>query len=96
MAERMALFRRYAGGRPIALYVNVGGTDVSLGKSDAVLHVKNGFLPGVRFDSSPKRGLIARFAEQGVPVLTLLNVRDLAMRWRIPISPPGAVPPAHP
>jgi len=96
MAERMALFLRYARGRPIALYVNVGGTDVSLGKSDAVLRLKNGFVPGVRFDSSPDRGLIARFTERGVPVLTLLNVRDLAMRWRIPMAPRAAAPPAHP
>lgn len=96
MDGRMALFRQYARGRPIALYVNVGGTDVSLGKSDAVLRLKNGFLPAVRFDSSPDRGLIARFTEQGVPVLTLLNVRDLAMRWQIPMAPRGAAPPAHP
>jgi poly-gamma-glutamate system protein len=65
VAERMALFRRYARGRPIALYVNVGGTDVSLGTSETVLRLRNGFLPGARFDSSPGRGLIARFAEQG-------------------------------
>jgi poly-gamma-glutamate system protein len=96
MTGRMALFRRYARGRPVALYVNVGGTDVSLGKSDAILRVRNGFLPGVKFDSSSGRGLIARFAEQGVPVLTLLNVRDLAMRWQIPMAPRGAAPPAHP
>jgi len=95
VAERMVLFRRYARGRPIALYVNVGGTDVSLGTSDTVLRLRNGFLPGVRFDSSPGRGLIARFAEQGVPVLTLLNVRDLAMRWQIPMTPRGAAPPAQ-
>ena len=95
MAERMALFRRYARGRPIALYVNVGGTDVSLGTSDAVLRLKSGFLPGVKLDSSPRRGLIARFSEQGVPVLTLLNVRDLAMRWQIPMAPRGPTPPAQ-
>jgi poly-gamma-glutamate system protein len=89
MVERMALYRRYARGRPIALYVNVGGTDVSLGRSDTVLRLKNGFLPGVGFDTSPDRGLIARFAEQGIPILMLLNVRDLALRWQVPAVPRG-------
>jgi hypothetical protein len=30
--------------------------------------------------------VMARFAEQGVPVLTLLNIRDLAVRWGIPLG----------
>jgi poly-gamma-glutamate system protein len=83
IAERMRTYQRAARGRPIRLYVNVGGTEPSLGRSAAVLRLRNGFLPGVPFDFSPQRGLMARFAERGVPVLTLLNVRDLAARWGI-------------
>ncbi len=76
-------YTRAAAGRPIRLYVNVGGTEASLGRSAAVLRLRNGFLPGIAFDFSPNRGVLARFAERGVPVLTLLNVRDLALRWGI-------------
>jgi poly-gamma-glutamate system protein len=80
---RMAAYDRARRGRPIALYINVGGTDASLGRSAAILRLRSGFLPGARFDTSDDRGVVARFAERGVPVLMLLNVRDLAARWGI-------------
>jgi len=83
IAMRFDAYARASGGRPIQLYVNVGGTEASLGRSMAVLRLRNGFLPGVPFDFSRGRGVMARFAERGVPVLTLLNVRDLAVRWGI-------------
>ncbi|MGE5359555.1 MAG: poly-gamma-glutamate system protein [Bacteroidales bacterium] len=83
VTERFEVYGRAVAGRPVRLYVNVGGTEPSLGRSDAVLKLRNGFLPGVPFDFSPGRGMMARYAERGVPVLTLLNVRDLAARWGI-------------
>jgi poly-gamma-glutamate system protein len=84
--QRLDLYRRAAGGRPVVLYVNVGGTEASLGESAAVLRLRSGFIPGVPFDFSLSRGLVARFAERGVPVLTLLNVRDLAVRWGVALE----------
>jgi len=54
-----------------------------MGRSPAILKQKTGFLPQRPWDISPDRGVMARFVERGVPVLTLLNIRDLAMRWRI-------------
>jgi poly-gamma-glutamate system protein len=87
--QRLSLYRRAANGRPIALYVNVGGTAASLGESSAVLRLRSGFVRPVPFDRSENRGVMARFAEQGVRVLTLLNIRDLAIRWGIPLSAPA-------
>jgi poly-gamma-glutamate system protein len=87
--QRLAAYRLAANGRPIVLYVNVGGTSASLGESPAVLGLKSGFVRPGRFDRSERRGVMARFAEQGVRVLTLLNVRDLAVRWGIPLTVPG-------
>ncbi len=85
--RRLALYQRSAGRRRIALYVNVGGTEPSLGRSAVILRLRSGLLPGVPFDFSPSRGLVARYAERGVPVLVLLNVRDLAVRWGVPLAP---------
>ncbi len=85
--QRLALYQRWAGGRRITLYVNVGGTEPSLGLSPAVLRLRSGLLPGVPFDFAPSRGLVALYAERGVRVLMLLNVRDLAVRWGVPLAP---------
>jgi poly-gamma-glutamate system protein len=71
------------GSRPLAAFINVGGTEASLGLSPAILRVKSGWLAPSPFDSSPRRGLVARMVERGVPVLHLLNVRDLALRWGV-------------
>jgi poly-gamma-glutamate system protein len=87
--QRLSAYRRAAGGRPIALYVNVGGTAASLGQSTAVLHLQSGFIPARPFDRSDDGGVMARLAAQGVRILTLLNVRDLALRWGIPLGDPA-------
>ena len=81
--QRLQLYQRSAGGRRIALYVNVGGTEASLGESAAALRLRSGFIPAKPFDLSPGRGVIARFAEQGVPTLSLLHVEGLAFRWGV-------------
>jgi poly-gamma-glutamate system protein len=86
IGQRMAIYRRAANGRRVALYVNVGGVAASLGESEAVLRLRSGFLPPLPFDRSEDRGVMARFAEQGVAVLTLLNIRDLALRWGVPLG----------
>ena len=80
---RLDAFDAARGGRPIAAFVNVGGTEAALGRSTAILKVQNGWIGKTPFDASPRRGLVARMVEQGVPVLHVLNVRDLAVRWGI-------------
>jgi poly-gamma-glutamate system protein len=80
---RLDAFDTARGARPIAAFVNVGGTEAALGRSTAILKVRNGWIGATPFDASPGRGLVARMVEQGVPVLHVLNVRDLAVRWGI-------------
>jgi poly-gamma-glutamate system protein len=80
---RLDAFDAARAGRPIAAFVNVGGTEAALGHSTAILKVQNGWLDATPFDSSPGRGLVARMVELGVPVLHMLNVRELAVRWGI-------------
>jgi poly-gamma-glutamate system protein len=81
--RRLDVYARHANGRPVALYVNCGGNEASLGRSTSFLRLGNGFLRGMPFDLGADRGVMARFAERGVPVLHLLNVRDLALRWGV-------------
>lgn len=86
---RMAAYRRHADGSPIVLYVNSGGSHASLGEGAAVLRLRAGFLAPFAFDLGPERGVMARFAASGVPVLHLLNVQDLALRWGIVTGRPA-------
>jgi len=78
---RLRAYRRAAAGAPVALYVNVGGAEASMGHSPAILGVGTGFVTGRALRGT--RGVTAWFAEQGVPILMLLNVRELALRWGV-------------
>jgi poly-gamma-glutamate system protein len=84
--QRMDAYRRIANGRPVKLYVNVGGASASLGRSSEILRLRSGFIPPGPFDRSVDRGVTARMAEQGVRVLMLLNIRDLALGWGVPLT----------
>jgi poly-gamma-glutamate system protein len=87
--SRVAAYRKAANGRRIALYANVGGADASLGRSAAILRLRSGFLPAAPVGRRQDQGVTARLAAEGVPILMLLNVRDLAIRWGIPLSGPA-------
>jgi poly-gamma-glutamate system protein len=83
VSARLEVFDTARGRAPLAAFVNVGGTEAALGRSTAILNVQNGWLAREPFDRSPGRGVVARMVERGVPVLHILNVRDLAVRWGI-------------
>jgi poly-gamma-glutamate system protein len=85
--RRLRAYREAAAGRRLALYANVGGADASLGRSAAILRLRTGFLPAVPVGAPRDQGVTARLAGEGVPILMLLNVRDLAIRWGIPLAP---------
>ncbi|MCE1158120.1 MAG: poly-gamma-glutamate system protein [Spirochaetia bacterium] len=84
--ERLALYKSGAKNRRISLYVNIGGTQASMGEGGAVLELSSGFIAPRSFDLGADRGVMARMMEEGVPVLSLLNVKDLGLRWGIPID----------
>jgi len=91
--QRVALYDSVAAarGKPIKLYVNIGGGVASLGGA------QNGRLipPGLTFRLAarnyPNRGVINVLAERRIPVLQLLDVEKLARRFAIS-SPDGGTP----
>lgn len=80
---RMRAYRRAAAGAPIILYANVGGAEASMGHSAAILGTGTGFVNGAGLRNGTGGGVTARFARERVPILMLLNVRELALRWGI-------------
>ncbi|MBX3182405.1 MAG: poly-gamma-glutamate system protein [Polyangiaceae bacterium] len=90
--ERMALYERRAGERPIRAYINVGGGSASVGT-----HVgKKQFGPGL--NRSPPSGedmadsVMLRFAKRGVPVIHLSSMKVLAERYGLPYDPRTEMP----
>jgi poly-gamma-glutamate system protein len=82
--QRMVIYKREAGDRPIKAFVNVGGGLTSTG-------VGQDYAPGLTV--APPRGditvggLIYRFGNEGVPVINLTDIAGLAQQYRLPVSP---------
>jgi len=79
--------------RGARLLVSIGGSQANLGDDPEVLELQPGMLaPGL--EASAGNGVIARALDAGLPVLHLLNIRELAAREGIVLdSAPGRVAP---
>ena len=91
VARRMAIY-----GRPAA-FVNVGGADANLGSSPLVLKVNPGLNTDLALPPPDERGVLFEMAVAGVPVIHLLHIRGLALRYGLPWDPvplpePGTTP----
>ncbi len=71
----------------IDLIINIGGNQASLGTYPQASLIPTGYHFDLPPGDSPERGILARIAEQNIPYIHLLNIRDLASRYDIPISP---------
>jgi len=83
--ERVALYDSVSlvRGRPIKLYVNVGGGIVSLGGAQNGRLIPPGLTRRLASRSYPNRGVINVMAERGLPVVHLLQVERLARDYEI-------------
>jgi poly-gamma-glutamate system protein len=71
----------------ISLLINIGGSQTSLGGCVHAVSIPNGMLAVGTACSDSDRGVVVRMLEQKVPVLELLNIRDLAAKNGLSLSP---------
>lgn len=89
VAARMAAFEKAAGGAPLRVFVNVGGSFADMGTDGEVLKLRPGFNPASDVFIPPveRRGLIQEMARRGIPVIHLLFVKGLCDRYGLPWDP---------
>lgn len=88
--KRMELYQKHAGDKKIKSFVNIGGASANFGAViNASLSFPNGLVlnPPKRIPSSDNRGLIYEYAARGLPIIHLLNIRDLALKNGLAIDP---------
>ena len=81
VARRMAIYG------PAAAFVNIGGADANLGSSPLVLKLAAGLNTEVVLPPPAQRGVLFEMAARGVPVIHLLHIRGLALRYGLPWDP---------
>ncbi len=82
VAGRMALYSDR-----VSAFVNIGGTDTNLGRSPRVLGLPPGLVEAVRLPPAEERGVLYEMVLRGIPVIHLLHIRGLAMRYGLPWDP---------
>ncbi len=83
IARRLELF-----GEDIDCFVNVGGASANSGTSAYTLDFPNGLvLDPPRIPTTANRGLMYEYAARGIPVINMLNVRQMASDNGLPYDP---------
>ena len=73
--------------RKIDLLVNIGGNQASLGRCSHASTIPTGLHEHWHGCADEERGIITRLAEFGIPFVHVLNIKDIAGRYGMPISP---------
>jgi len=87
VARRMAIYLDASRGRRLAAFVNIGGSAANLGISPKVLTVEPGLNTQLDLPPEEERGVLYEMAARGIPVIHLLHIRGLALRYGLPWDP---------
>jgi len=87
VAARMEIYLELASDRRIAAFVNIGGAWANLGTDASVLELSPGVIRSTPALAPEKRGVIHAMADSDVPIIHLLNVKELAQRFGVPWDP---------
>ena len=85
--RRMEIYSRALGGRKPMVFINVGGSLISMGERAQALSLSPGLSLRILPTRDPDRGILFRMNEMGVPVIHLLNVKKLSLRYGLPVDP---------
>ena len=71
----------------IRVLINIGGNQASLGGCAHASSLPNGLHKKLKLCRHPDRGIIQEISALGLPVIHLLNIRDLASSYGIDLAP---------
>lgn len=84
--KRMKIYKKY--GKKIKVYINIGGGAASMGPRETRYKLHSGINRNKRFRNElPYKGVAVLFLEKGIPVIHLLNMREIADKYDIPYNP---------
>jgi len=87
VSQRVSLYRQAADGKKIAAFVNIGGAWANIGTDPTILRLKPGLNKTVPLPPVDRRGVLFEMAEKGVPIIHLLNIKELTIKYGLPWDP---------
>ena len=71
----------------ISLLINIGGNQAAMGSCTHSVSIPNGLNKNITLCNDKDRGVIQEMNALGIPVINLLNIKELANRYEMDISP---------
>ena len=87
VAKRMKIFEGNSSKSRIAAFVNIGGSYANIGTSEQVLKIKPGLSHPRSLPPKAERGVLFEMAAQKIPIIHLLYIKGLAMKYGLPWDP---------
>jgi len=85
--QRMRLYDEAADGERIAAFVNIGGSWADLGTAASVLDLTPGLTVADDLPPVERRGVLFAMAARGIPIIHLLDMKHLALRYGLAWDP---------
>jgi poly-gamma-glutamate system protein len=87
VAMRMRIYKSATSAKGISAFINAGGSYANLGTSQLALKLKPGLNQKVSIPAEEQRGVLFQMAAQDIPVIHLLYIKGLAMKYGLPWDP---------
>jgi poly-gamma-glutamate system protein len=87
VAMRMRIYKSAASAKGISAFINAGGSYANLGTSQLALKLKPGLNENIQIPEKAKRGVLFEMAVQDVPVIHLLYIKGLIIKYGLPWDP---------
>ena len=85
--KRMDVFDHQREKKKIRAFINVGGGIASIGSVENGKYIPTGLSTILPMKNYPVRGVMIQMAENNVPIIHLLNINKLALKYGLPINP---------
>lgn len=87
IAKRMAIYDSLSDNKPIEAFINVGGGIASLGNTINGKIIPPGLTEYLPMQNFPVKGVIIQMGQQEIPIIHLLNIKQLTAKYGLPDSP---------
>ncbi len=87
VALRMKIYQGNSSRTRISAFINIGGSYANIGTSELALKVKPGLNRKLPLPDPAERGVLFEMADRKIPVIHLLFIKGLAMKYGLPWDP---------
>jgi poly-gamma-glutamate system protein len=87
IAKRMELYEKGDKGKPVKVFINVGGGIASLGNTVNGELIPSGLTEFLPMSNYPVQGVIVQMGRKGVPIIHLLNINQMLAKYDLPTNP---------